>query len=239
MPTTPARQIVARAEASCYSRAARESVSSALSVSLADQKSSGLARLRGQAEKTRNMARNDSHSGGVAGRYATALFELANGEGAIETVSRDFAALKSLLAQSPELSRLVRAPVFSANQQRIGMEAVLQRMDAAPLTTRFVLTLAKKRRLSALGEIIDAYEHLIAVQKGEINAEVTAARPLSDEEAAELKRVLKQKLGHDARLSTRVDPSLLGGLVVKVGSRMIDSSLRTKLEGLRAAMRGH
>lgn len=185
------------------------------------------------------MARNEAHGGAVAGRYATALFELATDEGAVETVSRDFAALKSLLAESLELSRLVRAPVFSAEQQRIGMDAVLQRMDAAPLTRRFVLTLAKKRRLSMLREIIDAYEHLIAEQKGEISAEVTAARPLSGEEAEELKRVLKQRLGHDARLSTRVDPSLLGGLVVKVGSRMIDSSLRTKLESLRAAMRGH
>jgi F-type H+-transporting ATPase subunit delta len=185
------------------------------------------------------MARNDARTGGVAERYATALFELAVEESAIETVSRDFVALQSLVAQSPELSRLVRAPVFSAEQQKLGMDAVLRRMEAAPLTVRFVLTLAKKRRLFVLTQIIDAYERLVARQKGEIRAEVSAARPLSDEESAELKRVLKQKLGHEARLSTRVDPSLLGGLVVKVGSRMIDSSLRTKLETLRAAMRGH
>jgi F-type H+-transporting ATPase subunit delta len=185
------------------------------------------------------MAEHKAHGRGVAERYATALFELAMEERAVETVSRDFAELKSLLAGSPELARLVKAPVFSAEQQKLGMDAVLRRMEAAPLTVRFILTLAAKRRLFALSEIIHAYEHRIAEQKGEINAEVLAARSLSDAETAELKRVLKEKLGREARLSTRVDPSLLGGLVVKVGSRMIDSSLRSKLEGLRAAMRGH
>lgn len=185
------------------------------------------------------MAEREAHGGGVSERYATALFELASEEHTVDTVSRDFADLKVLLSESPELARLVKAPVFSAEQQKLGMDAVLRRMEAAPLTVRFVLTLAAKRRLFALHEIINAYERRIAEEKGEISAEVSAARPLSGAETQDLKRVLKEKLGRDARLSTRVDPSLLGGLVVKVGSRMIDSSLRTKLEGLRAAMRGH
>jgi F-type H+-transporting ATPase subunit delta len=185
------------------------------------------------------MAEHEAHGGGVAERYATALFELASEERAVETVSHDFATLKTLLLESPELARLVKAPVFSAEQQKLGMDAVLRRMEAAPLTVRFVLTLAAKRRLFALHEIIAAYERRIAEQRGEINAEVSAARPLSDKETAELKRVLKEQLGREARLSAKVDPSLLGGLVVKIGSRMIDSSLRTKLEGMRAAMRGH
>jgi F-type H+-transporting ATPase subunit delta len=185
------------------------------------------------------MAEHGAHGGGVAKRYATALFELATEERSVDIVSRDFVTAKALLAECPELARLVKAPVFSAEQQKLGMDAVLRRMEAAPLTVRFVLTLATKRRLSALNQIIDAYEQLIAEQKGEINAEVSAAQPLSDTEIQQLKRVLKENLGREARLSTKVDPSLLGGLVVKVGSRMIDSSLRTKLEGLRAAMRGH
>ena len=184
------------------------------------------------------MAEHQAH-GGVAERYATALFELASEQNSVEAISRDFAELKTLLAQSPELARLVKAPVFSAEEQKLGMDAVLRRMEAAGLTTRFVLTLATKRRLFALNEIIDAYERLIADEKGEIKADVTAARPLSDTETEDLKRVLREKLGREARLSTKVDPALLGGLVVKVGSRMIDSSLRTKLEGLRTAMRGH
>ena len=199
----------------------------------------GAARLQACRSKDADMAERETRGGGVAERYATALFELASEERSVETVSRDFATLKALLSESPELARLVKAPVFSTEQQKLGMDAVLRRVEAAPLTVRFVLLLATKRRLSALNQVIDAYERLIAEQKGEINAEVSAAQPLSDPEIQELKRVLKEKLGREARLSTRVDPSLLGGLVVKVGSRMIDSSLRTKLESLRTAMRGH
>lgn len=185
------------------------------------------------------MAGEEPHNAGLAGRYATALFELAMEERSTDTVASDLASLKALLAESPDLTRLVKAPVFSAEEQRAGMQAVLARMDAASLTTRFVLTLAKKRRLFALTDIIRAFNELLGRQKGEIDAEVSAARPLSDAETSELKAALKSKLGREARLSTKVDPSLLGGLVVKVGSRMIDSSLRTKLEGLRSAMRGH
>ena len=185
------------------------------------------------------MAGEEPHNAGLAGRYATALFELAMKEHAVDTVARDLAGLKTLLAESPDLTRLVKAPVFSAGEQRAGMAAVLHRMEAAPLTTRFVLTLARKRRLFALTDIIRAFDAQLGRQRGEIDAEISAARALSEAEANELKAVLKSKLGREARLSTRVDPSLLGGLVVKVGSRMIDSSLRTKLEGLRSAMRGH
>jgi F-type H+-transporting ATPase subunit delta len=184
------------------------------------------------------MAGEATHSAGLAGRYATALFELAVEERALDAVSCDLVALKTLLSQSADLVRLVKAPVFSAAEQRLGMGAVLRRMEAAPLTVRFVLTLANKRRLSALRDIIRAFEEMLGRQKGEINAEISTARPLTDVEAAEIKRVLKASLGRDARLASKVDPALLGGLVVKVGSRMIDSSLRTKLQGLRAAMRG-
>jgi F-type H+-transporting ATPase subunit delta len=175
---------------------------------------------------------------GLAGRYATALFELAQEERAVETVERDFATLNALIAGSADLARLVRAPVFSRDEQKKGMDAVLRRMEAAPLTVRFVLLLATKGRLFVLTDVIRAFETLAAKARGEIRAQVTSARPLSDAETGELKAILKSKLGREARLDTKVDPSLLGGLVVKVGSRMIDSSLRTKLDGLRAAMRG-
>jgi F-type H+-transporting ATPase subunit delta len=185
------------------------------------------------------MAGEPKRNAELAGRYATAVFELAMEKGAVDAVARDLSALKALVAESSDLARLVRAPVFSAEEQRLGMDAVLRRMEAAPLTVRFVLTLANKRRLFVLAAIIRAFEDMLGRHKGEIDADVSTARPLTDVETAELKRVLKAKLGREARLSRKVDPSLLGGLVVKVGSRMIDSSLRTKLEGLRAAMRGH
>ncbi len=185
------------------------------------------------------MATEEPLISGLAGRYAIALFNLALEERSVEAVGRDFAALKVLMASSPDLSHLVRAPVFSRSEQKKGMDAVLRRMEAAPLTVRFVLLLASKGRLFALLDIARAFELLASVQRGEIRAEVTSARVLSDSEISELKATLKSKLGREARLDTKVDPSILGGLIVKVGSRMIDSSLRTKLEGLRAAMRGH
>src|SRR5690242_19700944 len=140
---------------------------------------------------------------------------------------------------SPDLMRLVRSPVFSAEDQAKALTAILEKMSAHPLTTKFVLLLAQKRRLFVLNQIIAAYERLVAKSRGETEAEVTAARHLKDNEIAELKAVLKAKLGKESRLQSRIDPTLLGGLIVKVGSRMIDSSLRTKLEGLRGAMKGN
>ena len=184
------------------------------------------------------MAAEHAHETGLAGRYALAILELAQEERAVEAIARDFATLKQLMAESPELTRLIRAPVFSREEQAAGMNGVLHRMEAGPLTRRFILLLASKRRLFALPDIIRAYNGLVAKQKGEMSAQVTSARPLSDDEAAELKSILRSKLSKDVNLETRVDASLLGGLIVKVGSRMIDSSLRTKLNGLRLAMRG-
>lgn len=175
----------------------------------------------------------------LAGRYATAAFDLAREQNSVDAMERDLIALRDLVGQSPDLALLVRAPVFSRDEQAKGIDAILRRMEAAPLTVRFVLTLVLKGRLFALLDIIKAFLHLVAQQRGEVNAEVTSARPLSDAEVTELKAVLKSKLGREPRLETKLDASLLGGLVVKVGSRMIDSSLRTKLNGMRVAMRGH
>jgi F-type H+-transporting ATPase subunit delta len=190
------------------------------------------------AKHEARVAAEHAHEAGLAGRYALAVFDLAQEERAVESVAADFTTLKQLMAESPELTRLVRAAVFSREEQAAGMNGVLHRMEAAPLTRRFILLLASKRRLFALSDIIRAYDSLVAKQKGEMSAQVTSARPLSDAETAELKSILRSKLSKDVNLETRVDPSLLGGLIVKVGSRMIDSSLRTKLNGLRMAMRG-
>lgn len=185
------------------------------------------------------MASEEPVVSGLAGRYATALFELAQEEKSVEAVERDLAALRAMIAENADLERFVVAPIFSREEHEKGMDALLRRMEAAPLTVRFVLTLARKRRLFALVDVIRVFETLLSRQRGEVDAQVTSAQPLTEQQTAELKQALKIKLGREARLETRVDPSLLGGLVVKVGSRMIDSSLRTKLEGMRAAMRGH
>ena len=180
------------------------------------------------------MAFEDSQLSGLAGRYASAAFELALEERALDALAADMAALKGLLSASPELARLVRSPVFSREEQSAGLEAVLKQAKAAPLTRKLVLLLAQKRRLFILADVIRTFEALLARHRGEVAAGVVSARELSAEETAELKRILRDKLGREPKLETRVDPHLLGGLVLRVGSRMIDTSLRTKLEGLRA-----
>ncbi len=179
-----------------------------------------------------------THETGLAGRYAAALFELAGDHKAVDAVSADLATFRAAMDANADLARLVKSPVFSREEQGKALKAVLQAMKAGELTVKFVLLLAAKRRLFALTSIIKGYESLVARSRGETEAEITAARPLADAELQELKAALKARLGREPRLNTKVDPSLLGGLVVKVGSRMIDSSLRTKLDGLRAAMKG-
>jgi F-type H+-transporting ATPase subunit delta len=184
------------------------------------------------------LASLDSHLSGLAGRYATAAFELALEERALDALTNDLTGLKKLLNDNADLQRAVRSPVFSRDEQAKALEAVLVQANAAPLTRNLVLLLARKRRLFILADVIHAFELMLARHRGEVAAEVTSARHLSDEETAELRRVLKEKLGREPRLTMHVDPKLLGGLVLRVGSRMIDSSLRTKLDGLRAAMKG-
>ena len=180
----------------------------------------------------------ETAEGGLAERYAHALFELAQDAGLVDVVSADLAGMRRAMETSPDLRRLLHSPVFSAEDQAKALKAILEQMGANALTTKFILLVAQKRRLRAAAQIIHAYEHLIAASRGETEAEVTAARKLSEAEIAELKSMLKSRLGKEPRLHSKVDPTLLGGLVVKVGSRMIDSSLRTKLDGLRQAMKG-
>jgi F-type H+-transporting ATPase subunit delta len=175
---------------------------------------------------------------GIAERYATAILELAQEERSVETVERDLASLKDAVAASSDLARFVRSPVFSRADHAKGMKAVLGQIGAAPLTTRFILTLAAKRRLFVLVDIIRAFQRQLARIRGEVDAQVTSARALNDNELRDLKATIRAKLGREPRLDAKVDPSLLGGLVVKVGSRMIDSSLKNKLNGIRLAMRG-
>lgn len=181
---------------------------------------------------------DEAHLSGIAGRYALAVFELAVESKSVEAVQRDFQALKSMLADSADLTRLVQAPVFAREEQAKGMQALLDAAGADKLTVRFVLLLCSKRRLFLLPAIIRDFQVLVEREKGEIEAQVTSARALSDAQVTELKRVLKERLGRDPLLKSEIDPTLLGGLVVKVGSRMIDSSLRSKLNGIRLAMRG-
>ena len=185
------------------------------------------------------MATEQQHETGIAGRYATAIFELADDSRSIPAIEKDFAALRELIAESADLARLVRSPVFASDDQARALKAVMEKVGISELGTKFVLVLAAKRRLFYLTDIIKSFERILATRRGEVQAQVTSARKLNDAETAELKATLRGKLGREPRLETKIDPTLLGGLVVKVGSRMIDTSLRTKLNGLRAAMRGN
>ena len=185
------------------------------------------------------MATEKAHETGLAGRYANAVFELAQEQDLVDVVAADLAALKTALRASPDFARLVKSPLFGHEDQARALKPVLDKMGVNALTVKFLLTLTGKRRLFALEPVIAAYDRLVARLKGEVQAEVISAHALSSTQTAELKSVLKARLGREPRLDTRVDPTLLGGLVVKVGSRMIDSSIRTKLAGIRAAMRGN
>ena len=184
-----------------------------------------------------SVAGENPNVSGVAGRYATALFELALESNAIDTVRADLAKFQALLVESPDLSRLVRSPVFTADVQEKALSAVLQSAGIGGIAANFLKVVAGNRRLFAVGEIIKGFSALVARHKGEVSAEVTVAEPLSDARLAEVKEALNAVTGKDVKVDVKVDPSIIGGLVVKLGSRMVDSSLRTKLYALKHAMK--
>ena len=180
---------------------------------------------------------SSSLTSGVAGRYAAALFELADGAGAIDAVESDLVAIQAMLDDSADLKRLVESPAFSTDEQSRAMAALLGKAGIKGLTAQFVGVVASNRRLFALPGMIKAYKAMAADKRGEIAADVTSAIPLTDAQRTELGKALKDKLGSDVALNEHVDPSILGGLIVKVGSRMIDTSLKTKLNALKYAMK--
>lgn len=183
------------------------------------------------------MAGDQRVVSGVSGRYATALFELASEAGAIDRVRDDLAAFEALLAESEDMRRLVRSPVFSAEEQTAAVSAVLGRAGIEGLAANFIGLVAHNRRLFAVEGMIAGFKALVAASRGEVTAEVTSAEPLGEKQEKALAAELKTALGKDANIEAQVDPSLLGGLVVKVGSRMVDSSLKSKLNALRIAMK--
>jgi F-type H+-transporting ATPase subunit delta len=174
---------------------------------------------------------------GMAGRYANALFELALETNAIEAVKTELDRFDAIVANSADLTRLVRSPVFSAEEQLQALSAVLERMGIRGLAANFLKLAASNRRLFAVRDMIKAFRALVAQHKGEATAAVTVAEPLKDAHVDALRAALKAVSGKDVDLDVKVDPSILGGLVVKLGSRMVDSSLRTKLNAIKHAMK--
>ena len=184
------------------------------------------------------MATEAMDDAGIGGRYAHALFDLADQNRALDRVAADLSRLQTMIGESPDLLRLLRSPLFSRDEQGRAIAAIAQRAEFENLTVRFLGLVAKNRRLFALPEMIRAFRALIAKQRGESSASVTSAVPLKDDQLAQLRAALKQITGTDVQLETRVDPGLLGGLVVRVGSRMLDSSIRTKLQRLQIVLKG-
>jgi F-type H+-transporting ATPase subunit delta len=184
------------------------------------------------------MAADEPIISGMAGRYATALYELAHEAKSIDAVKGDLGRFAALLQDSPDLVRLVRSPVFTAEEQTKAVEAVLKKANISGLAGKFISTVASNRRLFAIREMIAGFNALVAKARGETRAEVTVAEKLDDKHLATLKEAIaastKQK---SVELDVKIDPAILGGLKVKISSRMIDASLKTKLNSIRNAMK--
>jgi F-type H+-transporting ATPase subunit delta len=174
----------------------------------------------------------------MAGRYAAALFDLAKEERQVPRVEADLKSFQAMLDESADLRRLIRSPVIAADDQGKALDAILARAGVSPLTVNFFKLIARNRRLFAVADMMRDFRALLARERGEVSADVASAHPLTPEQLTALKDALRVQIGKDVQVNTRVDPALLGGLLVKVGSKMIDSSLRTKLDNLKVAMKG-
>lgn len=175
---------------------------------------------------------------GAAGRYATALFDLALEAKAIDAVKQDLEQFDALIAASPDLLRLVRSPAFSADEQLKALSAILARVGIEGLAANFLRVITTNRRLFAVRDMIRDFRMLVAQHRGEVTAQVTVADRLNDQNLEALKNALKSVThGKEIDLNMKIDPAIIGGLIVKVGSRMIDTSLRTKLNAIKFAMK--
>lgn len=174
----------------------------------------------------------------MAGRYALALFELARDQKAIDAIVADMNKFKAMIAESADLQRLVKSPVFTAEEQTKALAAILSKAGISGVAANFLKLVANKRRLFAVSDMIAGFEKLVDREKGVTRAEVTVAEPLNDAHTKALKAALAEVSGgKSVEVDVKVDPAIIGGLVVKLGSRMVDSSLRTKLNSIRTRMK--
>lgn len=174
----------------------------------------------------------------MTGRYALALYSLAEEQGLTDEVAEDLANFARLVAESEDLQRFVKSPLHSAEEQLKTLDALLERAGISGISASFLKLVAQKRRLFAVADMIDDFHKLDDAAKGRIRAEVTAAEPLKDRHIEALKSALTDVTGgKSVEVTTRVDPEIIGGIIVRLGSRMVDGSLRTKLNSLRARMK--
>ncbi len=175
---------------------------------------------------------------GVASRYANALFDLAQERGGLEQAGADLASLQQAVAESDDLARLIRSPVVSREQHARAADALAERLGVSDTVRSFLGVLAAQRRMAVLPGVIAEFARLLAAHRGEETAEVTSAVPLDEGQFGEVREAVAGYVGRPVQLTAAVDPSLLGGMVVRIGSRMVDASLKTKLHNLELSMRG-
>jgi F-type H+-transporting ATPase subunit delta len=185
-----------------------------------------------------HLAAQDTGTAGLAARYAAALFELADEAKQLDSVAADLRTVKAMIEQSSDLRRLVRSPALSRAEQGRALGAVLQQAGSGDIVRRFVGLVAENRRLFALVDMIDAFLAELARRRGEVTAMVTSAQALSEAQVASVTDALKRAVGGKVAVELKTDASLIGGLIFKVGSRMIDSSLKSKLQRLQLSMKG-
>ena len=183
------------------------------------------------------MSEPASITDGIAYRYATAIFELAKEDNSLPRIREDADALAAALDESADLRDLIRSPIYGRDEQKAAIGAVADRMDLHPLAGNTLRLMADKRRLFVLPDLIDALRALIAEENGEVTADVIAAKELSDDQRGRLAETLRKSVGRDVNINLSVDEALIGGLVVKVGSKMIDTSIRSKLDTLQNTMK--
>jgi F-type H+-transporting ATPase subunit delta len=174
----------------------------------------------------------------LAARYAVALYDLADEHGALDAVAADLKSLQNMMNDSDDFRRFVKSPVLSRAEQAKAVKAIAEKAQLAPLTQKFLGLTAAHRRLFALSSIIAAFLALLATRRGEVTADVTSAIALNDTQMSAIAAALKQTVGRTVALTSKIDPSILGGLIVRVGSRMVDSSIKSKLQRLQLVMKG-
>ena len=179
----------------------------------------------------------ETYSGGIAERYATAAFEIAREEDGLDRLERDADALSEALDESPELRELTRSPVYTRDEQERAIGAVADRMGLGPTMANTLRLMATKRRLFVTREWLRDLRAMIADHRGVVTAEVVSARPMGEAQRGRLAQTLRERVGRDVRIDSRVDEALIGGLVVRVGSKMIDTSIRSKLAALETTLR--
>ncbi len=184
------------------------------------------------------MASKASGISEIAERYAAAIFELATEKAEIDGVADDFRRIQAMVEDSGDLKRLLKSPIFSRKEQALAMAALAKKAEFSDITTNFIALAARNRRLFMLSDVIDRFFERLSEQRGEVKADVLSAAALNESQMASLQDSLKKTFGKEVSLHTSVDASLIGGLIVRVGSRMIDSSLRTKIQKLQLAMKG-